>query len=244
MRRHIRRGLVLAAPVGQKPRARDAAPNLWSILSLMIELQPSGAERHGAIPDSEAVRADDLRATADEQYQPRPVRLHLRRIDTLLTEGKSAAAAALAQETVAGLRGQALRSLSIGLDNAGRGYRDEGDLAGATAAYEESLQHRRRLVEIVGETPQTLRGLSVSLNSMGDLWREIGDLAGAVQAYEESLLHRRRLVDTVGETRQTLRDLSMNLTNIGEVHREAGNLADSFAALEESVALDRRLAET
>src|SRR5439155_26283964 len=44
LRRHLKGGLVLAAPPDIKARARDAAPDLWSVRSLVLEIQPVMAQ--------------------------------------------------------------------------------------------------------------------------------------------------------------------------------------------------------
>ena len=58
---------------------------------------------------------------------------------------------------------QALRDLSISLDNVGQVEGDLGNLEAARTAYRESLELRRHLRAALGDTPQALRDLSVSL---------------------------------------------------------------------------------
>ena len=65
---------------------------------------------------------------------------------------------------------------------------DQGDLAGALAAYRESLAVSRRLAEADPSNAGWQRDLSVSQQKMGDVLRDQGDLAGALAAYRESLL--------------------------------------------------------
>lgn len=52
---------------------------------------------------------------------------------------------------------------------------------------------RRRLVQVVGESPTALRDLSVALNHVGQVATELGRLEAAEQAFAESLALRRRL---------------------------------------------------
>ncbi len=60
--------------------------------------------------------------------------------------------------------------------------RDQGDLAGALAAYRESLAVRRRLAEADPSNASWQRDLSVSQEKIGDVLRDQGDLAGALAA--------------------------------------------------------------
>ncbi|MDI1428158.1 tetratricopeptide repeat protein [Polyangium sorediatum] len=50
LRRHLRGGLVFAAPVGIKPRFREAAPDVWSSRAIVVELA-GGMYLHDAMAD-------------------------------------------------------------------------------------------------------------------------------------------------------------------------------------------------
>ena len=63
----------------------------------------------------------------------------------------------------------------------------QGDLAGALAAYEESLTIARDLAARDPGNAGWARDVSVSLNKVGDVRVAQGDLAGALAAFEESL---------------------------------------------------------
>ncbi|MGH7059573.1 MAG: tetratricopeptide repeat protein, partial [Stellaceae bacterium] len=91
---------------------------------------------------------------------------------------------------------QALRDLSVSLNNVGAVERDLGNLEAARAAYRESLDIARRLREAVGDTPQALRDLSISLNNVGAVERDLGNLEAARTAWRESLELMRRLCRT------------------------------------------------
>ncbi len=72
---------------------------------------------------------------------------------------------------------QALRDLSISLNNVGSVERDLGDLAAAREAYRESLDiGRATLRHALGDMPQALRDLSVSLDKAGNVEHDLGDL--------------------------------------------------------------------
>src|SRR5262252_795198 len=93
---------------------------------------------------------------------------------------------------------QALRDLSLSLDNVAEVERDLGNLEAARTASHESLELRRRLREAVGDTPQALRDLSISRDNVGRVERDLGNLEAARTAYRESLDIARRLREAVG----------------------------------------------
>ena len=69
----------------------------------------------------------------------------------------------------------------------GNVLRDQGDLAGALAAYRESLQVRRRLAEADPSNAGWQRDLSVSLTLMANLLEAQGDREEARLLAKESL---------------------------------------------------------
>jgi tetratricopeptide (TPR) repeat protein len=58
---------------------------------------------------------------------------------------------------------EALRDLSVSLNNVGKVAEAQGDWVQAEAAYRESLGLRRQLVERLGSTPEALDDLGISL---------------------------------------------------------------------------------
>ena len=133
LRRRLDGGLILAAPPEVKPRVRDAAPDLWSIRSLVLELRPSSiASSGGGNRDSLLTReirreagnvlsdasidvefglaeADRIaRRIEGAQGQSRHglARILLRAVEGLLEQGKTQDAVERARKAVAMLRGQ------------------------------------------------------------------------------------------------------------------------------------------
>jgi tetratricopeptide (TPR) repeat protein len=139
---------------------------------------------------------------------------------------------------------QALRDLSISLDNVGGVQSDLGRRDEALASYDESLGIRRRLLDSYGESPQALRDLSVSLDNVGKVQSDLGRRDEALASYEESLGIRRRLLDSYGESPQALRDLSVSLNNVGGVQRDLGRRDEALASYEESLGIGRRLLDS
>lgn len=135
------------------------------------------------------------------------------------------------------------RERSVLLNRQGDVLRDQGDLAGALAAFRESLVAIRRLAE--GDPSETLwqRDLSVSHSKVGDVLRDQGDLAGALTAYRESLDLTRRLSEADLSNAVWQRDLSVCHERIGVVLLEQGDLPGASAAYRESLDVRLRLAE-
>ena len=88
-----------------------------------------------------------------------------------------------------------------------------GDLAGALAAYQESLDIARKLAAQDPGNAQAQRDVSVSMDSLGDVKLREGDQAGALAAYQESLDIARKLAAQDPGNAQAQRDLSVSLND-------------------------------
>ena len=135
------------------------------------------------------------------------------------------------------------RERSSLLNRQGDVLRAQGDLAGALAAYRESLAVSRRLAEADPSNAGWQRDLSVSQEKIGAVLRAQGDLAGALATYRESLEVMRRLAEADRSNAGWQRDLSVSHNKVGDVLRAQGDLAGALAAYRESLELRRRLAE-
>ena len=71
-RRHLRGSLILAAPPQVKPRARDAAPDLWSIRSLVLDLTPR-SEVSGGRTDRDILEVQQLHGSTESMVSDVPV---------------------------------------------------------------------------------------------------------------------------------------------------------------------------
>ena len=272
MRRHFPGGLILVAPPETKPRARDAAPDLWSIRSLVLDLQPisessiNRIERDGfdtgetrnsvrgvsfdlsskvGFSSAEAERIA-RKIENGESYHPHGLaRIRLLEVESLLKRGRTHEAADVARKTVDLLRKRpdAERLLAEALVRSSEAALVDGDIAVSLEHSEAAVKIRRNILIADGEMPRSLRDLSISLDRVGDVRRAAGELASATVAHEESLALVRRLVDAYGETPESLRDLSISLNKVGDVCGAAGELASATAAYEESLALGRRLVD-
>ena len=266
LRRRLNGGLVYAVPPQWKPRARIAAPDLWSIRSLVLDLPASAGglpdanrrdtmERESAVPDSSFDTAIDVdfalaearRIEGKPKYDPRShARVLLRAVEGLLARGRTGKAVETAHRALLILRDAPApgRLLPTALQRTGQAELADGDFAAAESHLDKAVNGWKSLIDKGGESPQVLRDLSISLGSLGDVRRESGELAAATEAFEESLTLRHRLLEAMGETPQSLRDLSISLGSLGDVRRESGELAAATEAFEESLTLRHRLLET
>ena len=266
LRRHLSGGLVLVAPQEMKARARDAAPDLWSVRSLVIDLQPSPATGNGSIArdpisteryirdafsetavDVEFALAEAQRIEGKEDFRPETLALVLfRAIEGLLEQSQIHDAMAIAQKTLAMMRevpnqdslvAEALQLLS-------QAEEADNDLPAAASHITETISLYRRLSEGGGDTPQNLRSLSLALNHLGNIQKELQDIDAATITHEEEVRTDRLLFQRLGETPQAVRDLSVSLNKLGDVRREAGELTAATAAYDEALLLSRRLLES
>ena len=82
-----------------------------------------------------------------------------------------------------------LRDLAVSLDNLGDAARAEGDLAGARAAYAESLDLCRRLRALRGDLPEVLRDVAVAAASLNRVAPDAALVAEAREAAESLVRH-------------------------------------------------------
>ena len=120
----------------------------------------------------------------------------------------------------------------------------QGDLAGALAAYRESLSVIQRLAKSDPSNVDWQRDTGVSQERIGDVLSAQGDLAGSLAAYRKSLLVRRRLIESDPSNEAWKRDLSASHNKVGDVLRDQGDLAGSLAAYKESLSVIQRLFES
>ena len=86
-----------------------------------------------------------------------------------------------------------MADVSSSLSNLGYVKRRSGDLAGALAAYQESLDIARKLAAQDPDSVETQHDVMLSLNVIGDVNGRAGDPSGELAAYEESLDIARKL---------------------------------------------------
>jgi tetratricopeptide (TPR) repeat protein len=118
------------------------------------------------------------------------------------------------------------RDLAINLNAAGDVKWEQGDLAGALAAYRESLVLLRALD---AKEPGGYREMSVALNNIGDVLAEQGDRTGALAAYRQALGFSRARAAKEPDNPAPQRDVSVGLNKIGDMLVAQGDRAGRFS---------------
>ena len=254
LRRHFPGGLVLAAHPTIKPRAREAAPDLWSVRAIVVELPLTAAagtpdltatERDwtqrlstGVHPDPVFALEEARRRASRGSKDPRSVGAALlRAVAGFLAAEEPGRAVELAREAVDLLRNAppgGVADLATALAALSLAEEANGDLAAAA----EHIEHAIKLKQGAEE-----RFLLTWLDRAGLLALARMDLTRARDYLFLNSALSRRLVERYGETPEALRDLSVSLERVGDVRRASGDVAAAAAAYEESLGLSRRLAE-
>ena len=140
-----------------------------------------------------------------------------------------------------GLEEEWQRERSVLKNRVGKVLKDQGDLAGALAAFRQSLEIRRRLAEADSSNSGWQRDLSVSHVNVGYVLKDQGDLAGALAAFRQSLEISRRLAEADSSNAGWQSDLSFSLTRMAQLY-ESQDRAQALLFALESLAIDERLA--
>ena len=195
--------MIMTLPTPYAARLPVLAPDLWSVRTLSRVLEPRRVTQRAAPRDivehspvslspasaqEQRLYAEWRRLAAAQGLTPfSPLASDL--VALALARGDSARALEVADEAVRcgrayvtdqPLDSAASRALSIALDDFGNVNRELGRAEAAAENYRESLALRRRLLEVVGETPQALADVGMSLAKMAELAFQRADMAGAL----------------------------------------------------------------
>ncbi len=264
LRRDHKQALFIVLPEHFLATCRETAPDLWVVraLSEVIEQNreppPKKIGQHTDRPSQETINArqtehqqqliQEWQRLRQKKSTDKGTLLATERAFQELIKLQRSKEAQLAADDMLKITRQgdetpqALRDLSISLDNAGQVAQQQGRWHDAQAAHDESLQLCRGLASLLGEAPQALRDLSVSLDHVGQVAQQQGRWHEAQAAYDESLQLRRGLASLLGEAPEALRDLSVSLNHVGQVAQQQGRWHDAQAAYEEGLQLRRGLA--
>lgn len=216
LRRQLTGGLVIVAPLDMKVLVREAAPDLWSIRSIVLEL--SGTT---------AVRREQASVVVEEK---RPLEEHR----TTTTAPDPVFWIVEANRRKPGSEGRA-----IALDQATLGWVNEGRFAEAMATAAEAVDICRKLAE---ERPETsLPLLAASLNNLGNVQGELGQHEAALASMQEVVNIRRKLLEEHPET--FLPNLAASLHNLGIWQSSLDSHEAALASTQEAVDIRRKLAE-
>ncbi len=262
LRRRLAGPLVFAVHPEWKQRLRDAAPDLWSVRSLVLDLPGNegrpATDRSEVSEEASKASDDPEHVTSVEEAQaalhrlegmPSPdanalARLHMYMASALLADDRASEATEHADKAVANARENTrIRAQALTVAAHAK-LRESNDVSAALQHLQHATGVWRSILNRDGETPQTLRDLSLSLDEMGRIREVAGETDAARAIYEESLAIDRGLTETVGETPQTLRDLAFSLIRVGGVHESAGVTDMAKAAYEEALEIRRGLVAT
>ncbi len=263
LRRTLSRPLILILPASEREQVKALVPDLWAIRDLSLDSSAELlATTATTVPEQEPPA--DLAAMAEfpfteyeqsqlAEWERASAKGGMERgvllagdaaLAACLRRGRYAKAGQIAEASLSIARAlraavgetpEALRDLSISLDNVGRVAQALGRWQAAAQVYEESLQIRRDVRAAVGETPEALRDLSISLNNVGRVAEALGRWEAAAQAYEEGLQISRDVRAAVGETPEALRDLSVSLDKVGGVAEALGQWQAARNAYDEGL---------
>ena len=118
----------------------------------------------------------------------------------------------------------------------------QGDLAGALAAFQASMDLRKALAESDPSNAGWQRDLSVSHEKVGNVRHAQGDLAGALAAFQASMDVAKALAESDPSNAGWQRDLSFSFTRLAEVCERQGERALAMEHAEKSLLIDERLA--
>lgn len=249
LRARLQGGLVFAAPPGIKPRVREAAPDLWSVRSLVIDLaamarprseahapsrERASAEESLPAPDPELALAEAMRREAKGGGRS-VVQALLQAVKGLLAEGRIAEASRAAAKGRELLRGEG----GVAEADALALLAEVEEAAGDPAAAADHVEQAIRMGQHLGKDLVPLEWF----DRAGRLARARKDLPAARALYDEAEAIARKRWTHGGKTPEALRDLSIALNGVGDVRRESGDFAAASVAYEESLVLRRRLRE-
>lgn len=254
LRRRLSGGLVLAAHTAVRARVRAAAPDLWSVRSLVLDLEatPELVDRAQRV----AERTHGRDAVAREA-DPDGLALALAEATRAEQSGKQGATRALADASNR-LREQGkppeARDWALRAMEAVQREQDPDDRLRATAlvALVRAAHEDGDPVSAYQYAGQALgpnafpdpRERSMWLDLQGAVARDLARFSEARDAFEEALELSRRILQSYGDSPQALHDLSVTLNNVGTVRRELGELAEALDAFEESLELGRRILQS
>jgi len=221
-REPLRHTLILVLSLADKVRIKELAPDLWAIRHFSLETGPWLAPAAAPVPDRPSARPEPFPLNDTEQALIQEWRrlqgkdstdrgallAGIRACDALLHRGQLDAAKEATAWLEATARSrladrpedfQALHDLSVSLNNAGDADQALGQWESARAAFTESLEIRRRILQAVGKTPQALRDLSISLEKVGRADRALGQWGSARAAFSEGLEIAQRLARPLPE---------------------------------------------
>ncbi len=206
-------GLVIAAPDELKSLFREAAPDLWSVRALALDLD------NPVFPQSS---------------------IEQRFIDIEIPEEKSAPDPELALQEARRLEEQSPDAhLAIGQAylHVAEGACDEGNHRQALDAAEKAIKALRR--PAADHSDISLSHLAIALNNLGIVLNALGEGEAAIDVTREAVDINRKLSESRPDT--FLPELTKSLHNLGIRLSNLGQREESLNAIQEAVDIRRRL---
>ena len=233
LRRHFEYPLIIVAAPWLVPLFRDVAPDLWSVRSQVVRIEP----------DREFTRrwSDEIRQVSPPVETPRP------------TDAPDPALALREAERLRGIRGRE-RDRAEMLTRAGRGLRSRKDLRGAEAVLREASDLLAIAVEPAADprsrqargrdraaAEKTLRDVLVSRgNTVHELGLALRDQGRATEA-EEAFRRALALLEEGGATAVS-RGIAVDY--LGRALRDQGRAAEAEETFRRALALKEEGGDT
>jgi tetratricopeptide (TPR) repeat protein len=242
IRRHVPGGLTLALHTSMKPLVRDAAPDLWSVRSLVIEIQP---ETGRAFPD---------RGLTDRRSAPPGGAVGLVGSGQITSRtARANESRRLLDKSEASLRAGNVESSMVLARQAIALLQEEGDRQGVAAALAQlsaaeeadddraaAEEHAERALALVETSDTQLVG--ALLERLSSLSEGRGDLAAAERYAERCVQWWRRRAATTGDTQSALRGLLAAMSQLGWLRADQGDGDAARSIREQALQLARRVA--
>ena len=166
--------------------------------------------------------------------------------DLYRTQGSSAEACNVYEKALEAAKQQDPkgRDVAAGYERIGNMLRLQGDLAGAMAANQKSMDIVEALATSDPTNVEWQRDLSVNHNKIGAVLQSQGNLAGALAAYQRGMDIAKAITARHPTNAEWQRDLSISHEKIGEVLQSQGDLSRALAAFQRSFDLRVGLADS
>jgi tetratricopeptide (TPR) repeat protein len=195
------------------------------------------------------IRLSLVTDSEDDAAEQRDLSVSYERIgDVLVEQGRRADVASalrdssdIRQRLVGGGYPERTQDASVSADSNGNGLSADSKFEEAIAAYQKSLDIRKRLARTDEINTQWQRDLSSSLVKMGDVYKAQLKFEDASSAYDKSLAIGERLIRRSSDVIEWERDVYVIHERIGDLLFSEGRLDNALAAYQRSFAIRSRV---
>ncbi|MFN7920262.1 MAG: tetratricopeptide repeat protein [Bryobacteraceae bacterium] len=252
--------LICAGPDWLPQVLRGMSPDLWSVVTLMIRLEPEPIA-----PD--AVKRPDKHQEHGDRPKAWNIGLSLDAVEGL--RGKAGREAKLAESLMRaaegnlakGDPGEALRLYTDAraAPEGDRGDREamgvlwrvdialgavrlaRADTGAARESYGEACEVAAHQLTLRAGDAEWLRNAAVSHERLGDLHRSLGEVEPAAASYQRAIELGRELVRREAGRGERLRDLAVSYDRMGDLYRSAGQHERAQGFYEKALDIARKL---